>query len=785
MIRNYFRVAWRNLARNKSFSVINIAGLSIGMVCTMLIALWIYAELSWDKNNANYDTTYHVMSTRNFNGELTTGPDLMYPLAKESKTVFPDVAYAAVVSFGENTLFSKDDKQLNKNTITVSPDFFNIFSFNFIKGNAAAINDPDAIIITAATAKALFNNTDIIGQPVRINNGRTAYVKAVLEDVPKNSTLQFDGIIPFNPSSPEIVRASNEWVNCGNRIFFKTKEGANTAALEKKVLQLIKEKAPSENPTTRGSITLHPMSKWRLYEEFRDGKNTGGRIQYVNLFVWIAIVILIIACVNFMNLSTARSEKRAKEVGIRKTLGSQKQQLVLQFLAESILLAFIAFLLAVLMVYLFLPSFSRLLNIEISIPYSDPFLWTLAGGIILLTGFVAGVYPAFFLSKFRPVKVLKGAVTQSGQALLPRKILVVSQFIASIILISATIIIYQQLQHVKSRDLGYDPDNLIMINSSADADKSFAALKNDLLQTGKVASVVRTSSPVTTILGFTSGVKWTGAPENTDLVIGFLFTEEDFAKTLNAKMIEGRDFRMGDSNAVIFNKEAIRLMGLKNPVGTEITWAGRKRTIVGVIDNLVMTSPYEAASPLMASYESRWSRNINVRLAQHADVRQSMTAIESIYKKYSASYPFEFRFVDEEFNRKFDNEQLIGTLSVIFAGLAIFVCCLGLFGLVSFSIERRKKEIGVRKVLGASVQQVLLLMSKEFLWLVALAFIVAIPAARWIMNDWLQNFNYRIYIQPGVFVLVGLLIVVIALITVSLNAGSAALKNPVKTLRSE
>ena len=785
MIKNYFKVAWRNLLRNKRFSLINISGLTIGMACTMLIMLWVYNERSWDQFNKNYDNTYQVFSSRNFNGEMSTGPDLMYPLAKAVRETMPEIAHAAIVSFPGNTLMGNGDKRMNKSTLTVSPEFFDIFSFEFVKGDPSVLRDPDAVVLTESTARSLFDQTDVVGQQVRLYNSRNAIVKAVVKDVPRNSTLQFDGLIPFNPSSPEIKQAENEWVNCSNRVFFTTKPGAGIHALEGKVLDLIKKRTGGENPTTRGSIALHPMSKWRLFEEFRDGKNTGGRIQYVNLFTWVAVVILIIACVNFMNLSTARSEKRAREVGIRKTLGSRRQQLVWQFLSESVLLAIISFVISSAIVYATLPAFGRLLNMDIVIPYQEPMLWGISVGIVLLTGTVAGGYPAFYLSGFIPVKVLKGTILQGKQAILPRKILVTGQFIASIILISATLIIYQQLQHVKKRDIGYNTNNLIQINSSRDLNKNFDAFQNDLYQAGILSSVVRTSAPLTTILGFTSGIKWPGAAENTQLIVGFMFSDKDFAKTTQARMMEGRDFRMGDSNSVMFNKEAIRLMGLSSPVGKEITWAGRKRTIVGILDNMVMTSPYEAASPMMVCYEAGWSNITNIRLKENADLRKALTTLEATYKKYSAEYPFVYRFIDDEFNNKFINEQLIGRLAVIFAAVSIFVCCLGLFGLVSFTIERRTKEIGIRKVLGASVQQVLVLMSKEFLLLVALAFLVAIPAAWWAMNEWLQNFNYRIDIQIGVFVLVGVITLLIALLTVGLNASAAALKNPVNTLRSE
>ena len=786
MLKNYFKIAWRTLLNNKGFSLINIAGLTMGMASTMLIALWVYNETSWDKTNDNYDTIYHVMGNRNFNGEINTGQDMMYPLAKAAIENLPEVQHAAIVSFPGGVLLTVGDKQLNKTFLNISPEFFDIFTYEVLNGNIDdAVKDPDAVILTESTAQALFGNRDVIGQPVKVNNERTAMVKAIIKDPARNSTLEFESLIPFNPSAANIKRAETDWINCGNRIFLKTQENVDLASLERKVQNLIIENAKSDNPTTKGSTLLHPMNKWRLYGDFSNGANVGGRIEYVNLFIWIAVIILIIACVNFMNLSTARSEKRAKEVGIRKTLGSARKALLMQFIAESMLLSIIAFFFAMLIVLTVRPAFSNLLNIEILIPASKPEMWFILLGIVLSTGILAGSYPAFYISSFNPVKVLKGTFLPGKQALLPRKALVVSQFIVSIILISATLIINQQLQFVKNRDKGYNQDNLVMINSSKDTQKNFDAFKNDLLQSGVVASVNKTSGPVTNIFMSTSGIKWKGAPENQNLVIGFVFAGADFAKTLQLKVLDGRDFRMGDSNSVIFNKEAIKLMGLKNPVGTDITWAGKTRKIVGVVNNMVMTSPYGEAEPLMLSYENNWSGRTNVRLIPGKDLKKAIAAIADIYKKHSPEYPFEYQFVDEDFNRKFTNEELIGSLSVIFAGLAIFICCLGLFGLVSSSIERRKKEIGVRRVLGASIRSLLYLMSREFLALVGLAFVIAIPVAWWAMNKWLQSYSYRIDISVSLFFFVGAAILFIAFITVGLNASRAALATPVKSLRSE
>jgi len=785
MIRNFFLIAWRNIWKNKLFSLINIAGLGIGMACTIMILLWVQYERSWNKTQKNYDQVYQGFSTRNFNGELSTGSDLMFPLPKAAKENFPEVEGSTLVSYGESTLFTTADKKIKRPTITVTNDFFSVFSADFIQGDESAIKEPNGIILTESTAKALFNNTDVVGKMIDLNRFRTVTVRAVIKDVPASSTLLFDALITFDVSSDQVKQMQTEWVNCNNRTFYKIKTGADISALEQKLLNLIKKSSPSENPTTRGSIMLQPMSKWRLYEEFRDGKNTGGRIQYVNLFTWIALIILIIACVNFMNLSTARSEKRAREVGIRKTLGSGKKQLLLQFLCESLLMAFFAFILAAALIYTGLPFFNRLLNQQITIPYQEPLLWAGIFAMIALTGIIAGSYPAFYLSALKPVKILKGSFLPGKQALLPRRILVTAQFSVSIVLISATLIIYQQIKHVQNRDIGYDTNNLIMVTANNELGKNYEVMRNELLQSGMIDAINTTSLPVSDIFGFTSGVRWTGAPEDPNLVIGFLGTGEKFADIMKARILEGRDFIKGDSNCVILNKEAIRVMKLKNPVGSTISWAGRERRITGVIDDLIMTSPYALPIPIMLAYDANWIGSLNIRVKKGIDLQNALQVIESNYKKYNSEFPFEYTFADTAFNNKFANEQLIGRLAFIFASIAIFICCLGLFGLVSFSIERRTKEIGIRKILGASVQSLLALMSKEFLLLVLISFAIAIPVAWWLMKAWLMNFSYRINIGIGIFFLVGLITLVICLVTVGLNAFKTATANPVKSLRTE
>jgi ABC-type lipoprotein release transport system permease subunit len=488
-----------------------------------------------------------------------------------------------------------------------------------------------------------------------------------------------------------------------------------------------------------------------------------------------------------MNLSTAKSEKRAKEVGIRKTLGSERKQLLLQFYSESMIFSFIAFLLSVGAVFLLLPLFNSMINKQLHLDILDPLFILLTIMLIVVTGLVAGSYPALYLSSFNPVKVLKGTFLAGKNASIPRKVLVVLQFSISVLLISSTILVYQQIQHVKGRDLGYNPNNLISIPSSDDANKNAEVIRNELIQTGLVSAVTRTSSPVTDIWNYTPAPNWKGKPQNADLIMSAMRSDIDFGKTVGARMIQGRDFMNtpGDTSVMLLNKEAVSIMQLKDPIGMEMQYGNRKYTVVGITDNIVMTSPYAPVKPMMVLLDRRGSAFFLVRLKDGVQPQQALSHIETIFKKYNPQYPFDFSFVDQQFNQKFVTEDLIGKLTNLFAGLAIFICCLGLSGLTAFTIEKRFKEIGIRKVLGASIHQLLFLISKEFLYLVLLAALISIPVTWWILHNWLEGYEYRVTITIWLFAGSCAGVLLLTMVIVWLNSLRAALANPVNSLRSE
>ncbi|HUQ65993.1 MAG TPA: ABC transporter permease [Flavitalea sp.] len=785
MIKNYFKIAWRNLVRNRGFSLTNLLGLTIGITCTILIALWVNDELNYDRFHRNYNDIYKVLANRDFKNQMFTDPNMVLPLASALQNSNPQIINATVTTYANPHILTIGEVKVKKTGITVNEHFFDVFTWNFIKGNAStALGDPHAITFTASAADAIFGSKDPIGQVVKMDNNENYKVVAVIQDIPGNSSFQFDFVIPFNYSDPNVKNQMNEWQNSSWSVYLHMHPGADMKRMNAKINEIKKSHDKYDAISTYFTF---PMKKWRLYSDFKDGKNTGGMIEYVRLFTIIAIVILLIACVNFMNLSTARSERRAKEVGIRKTLGSNKRQLVIQFFSESVILALMAFFLSVAIVYFLLPSFNTLVDKKLHLNLAHPGFWLLACIIVTFTGIVAGSYPALYLSSFNPVKVLKGSLAAGKAAVLPRRVLVVAQFAISILLISATIIIYQQINYIKNRDMGYDPNNLLMINSSGEIDKNYSVIKQELLKTGLVSAVTKTTSPITAIWWKTGGPDFPGKREDASIIFSALATDVDFSKTFGIKVIEGQDFTGApvDSSTMMLNKAAVAAMGIKNPIGMRMKYAGKEYNVIGITDNVVMESPFKPVDPLMMFYDKDFSSVVSIRLKEGAQIKISLTKFEKIFARNNPAFPFDYSFVDQEYSKKFINEQLISRITNIFAGLAIFICCLGLAGLASFTIEKRTREIGIRKVLGATVQQLLALISKEFLKLVMIAFIIAVPLAWWLMNSWLQNYDFRVHISIWLFCAVGFMVLLLALVVVSANTMKTALKNPVSSLRTE
>jgi len=785
MIKNYFKIAWRNLFRNKGFSATNLLGLTIGITCTILISLWVKDELTYNKFHTNYSSIYKIYANRDFNNQVFTDENMVLPLASTIEKAIPQIKRAVVTTHRQPHILAYGDKKIKKEGYTVGDHFFEMFSWKFIKGNATtALPDAYSIVLTRSAAKAFFGNDDPINKIIKIDNDYDAKVTAVVADVPGNSTLQFDFVNAFNYNNDYLKRAMSNWQNSSWDVYVQV-DKADLKQVEKSINDI--KYQHDEGDKRISTYFGFPMNKWRLESEFKDGKNTGGMIEYVRLFSIIAVIILLIACVNFMNLSTARSEKRAREVGVRKTLGSGKRQLVFQFFSESIILASIAFVLSVLAVFLLLPFFNDLVDKHLSLDLTQPLFWLASIALVIFTGVVAGSYPALYLSSFSPVKVLKGTFLAGKKSALPRHILVVGQFAISILLISATIIIYQQIQHIKNRDIGYDPDNLIMVPASQDTQNTFTSIRDELMKTGMISEVNRSFSPITEVWWKMPAPDWDGKPAGAQLIVAGMSTDINYTKTMGVKIIEGKDFSgvPADSANILINEAAVKAMGLKNPIGTQFGKGTNKHTVIGVTSNIVMESPFKAVDPMLVYFDPYNVNSINIRLKSSVKPQQALKSIEKIFIKYNPAVPFDYKFVDEEFGKKFLTEDLISKITNIFAGLAIFICCIGLAGLASFTIEKRIREIGIRKVMGATLQQLLLLISKDFLKLVGIAFVIATPIAWWFMNNWLEKYPDRITISIWLFGAVGLLILLLALVVVSLNTMKAAIRNPIKSLRTE
>ncbi len=764
----------------------NLVGLSLGCTCTIFILLWVYDELTYDKFHENYRDIYQVMAHRDYNNQIFTDKNMVFPLAATLEQELPEVEKAVMTSYAESHVLGFGDTKQRKDGMTVSENFFDMFSWQFLQGNAqTALPDPSSIILTESAAKAFFGDENPLHKTLKIDNDKEVTVTAILKDLPGNSSFQFDYIHLFNYSDESLLQAMTNWGNSSWNVFLQVTPGTNPQELSQRITDIKIENNPPDKEISE--YFAFPMSKWRLYGEFKDGVNTGGMIVYARLFSIVAVIILLIACVNFMNLSTARSERRAKEVGIRKTLGSGKRQLMLQFFFESMILTLLAFLVSVLTVYLLMPWFNQLSGKTLSLDLSSPVFWIISLAVVTCTGVIAGSYPAIYLSSFNPIKILKGTFLAGGKAVLPRNILVVGQFVISILLISCTLIVYQQIQHIKNRDIGYNPDNLIMISSSEDIQKNFSVIKDELLKTGMVQAATRTFSPITSIWWRSPSPDWEGKPTDMNLLMAGMYSDVDFSETMGVKMLQGTDFAgmPSDSSALILNLAAVEAMGLEEPVGMQMRYGNSSYTVVGVTDNIVMDSPFNPVDPMMVFFDPTSTYSISIRLREGTSVQAGLQSVEEIFRKYNPAVPFEYQFVDQEFERKFLSEDLVSKIITIFSGIAIFICCIGLAGLASFTIEKRTREIGVRKVLGATVSQVLLLVSKDFLKLVLIAFIIAVPFAYWQMDNWLKSYTYHITISIWVFALVGFAVLFLSLVVVSLNTLRAAMTNPVNSLKSE
>ncbi|MBX2915346.1 MAG: ABC transporter permease [Cyclobacteriaceae bacterium] len=788
MFRNYFVVMVRNLFKNGFYSFINIAGLALGITCSILILLWVADETSFNKFIPKANRLYQVWVRAQFDGKISSWTSVPLPTYEAFKTAHSNIARMAVTDWGGEHLITVGENRLIKRGYWVSEEFLEMFEFPLVVGNAEQVLDaPPSIVITESTAKSLFGDEDPINKVIRLNNEYDLKVSGILKDIPGNSTFQFDFLLPwkFREQNNQWVRDNmTNWGNYSFQVFAELNDPANHSAVEESVKMMLQEHGETD---TKPEYFLYPMERWRLFSSFENGVETGGMNDYVQLFTIIAIFIIIIACINFMNLATARSERRAREVGVRKSIGSKRRELVLQFIGESTFIALIAFAIAILAAQLLLPYYNNLVDKKLFIDYTSSQFWIASLGMVLLVGLVSGSYPAFYLSSFQPVKVLKGKPTVGKGTSLPRKILVILQFGFSILLIIGTIVIYQQIQLVKNRQLGYDQENLMAVSYTNEVRTNYRAIKLELLNTGVVEAVTKSNSQITDI-NSNNFLGWPGKPEELRVIFTTIATEYDYTKTMGIKMLEGRDFSedfKSDTAAIVINKAGLALMNLQDPIGTELDLWGGKRKLIGVMDDVLMGSPFQPVKPLFAILEPEWIDAVSIRLKKTNDLQASINAVKSVFEKYAPAYPFEYRFADQEFQKKFTTINLTSTLASLFATLTIVITGLGLFGLAAFTAEQRTKEIGIRKVMGASVPNLVGLMSKDFSVLVIIAFVFSSPLAWWALTNYLQRYTIRTPLAWWIFPLTGLVALIFALLIVSTQALKAAKANPATSLRSE
>ena len=792
MIKNYIKIALRNLWRHKSFSVINIVGLAVGMAVAILLLLWIQDEVSYDEFHENKDRIYRVWNRIPEHGMVSVWGDISAPAAQAIEKDIPEVERTVRVKESGDLLLSYGDKKILKDVSVVDTGFLQMFSFPMLKGDPkTALNDNHAMVITQKTAKSLFGDDDAIGKIVKLDNKDNFTVTGVLKDLPANTSFEFD--ILLNWSHIKIpVPVDYGWGDNSTPTYVMLKTGTNFTATNLKI-KVLRQNYEDEAKKIKWEYFLYPLDRWHLHSSFTNGvEDNGGQIAFVKLFSIIAGFILLIACINFMNLSTARSEKRAKEVGIRKVAGAQRSALIGQFIGESVFLAFLAGIIAIIIVLLSLPAYNVLTEKTLSINFGSIYTWLIFVGFILFTGLLAGSYPAFFLSSFKPVKVLKGTFKKADAIITPRKALVVLQFTFAIVLIICTIIVKQQIDHARNREAGYDRNNLVFHPMTGDVHKNYELIKNELLSSGVATSITKTNSPLTQRWSNGWGQNWEGKDPDDKTSFDRFFADDGLEKTAGLQFVQGRDFDLKkfptDSTGLIVNESALKILKFKDPIGKIVSDLGVQWHIVGVIKDFILTNPYEPTNPLLitgATETFMKFNTIHIKLNDKNSTADNLKKAESIFKKYNPDYPFELSFVDEDYARKFYNQQRQGTLAALFAGLTIFISCLGLFGLATYMAENRIKEIGVRKVLGASVTRITTLLSKDFLVLVIVSFIIASPIAYWAMSKWLMDYTYRINISAWVFVLAGVLSITIAILTVSYQSIKAALTNPVKSLRSE
>ena len=800
MFGNYLKTALRNLLKNKAFSLINILGLGLGIACSLLIMLWVKEEYSVDAFHKNGARLYSIYERQNHDGQWYAFHGTPAVMADEMKRVLPEVQYATNYSWNELATFEADNKIIKRAGNYAGADFFKMFSYHLLEGSATnALQTPSDIAISKKMAEDFFGSpAKAIGKTIRYQDKEDFKITAVFDNVPQNSTKQFDYVLNWQKFletfvGNDTIVANNslakEWTNSGPSCYIMLREGTDANAFQKRIERFLDNYNKEQTPRDYIRLGIQRYGDMYLHSGFDENGNiSGGRIQYVELFSIVAIFILLIACINFMNLTTARSIKRAKEISVRKVVGAMRSSLIRQFIGEALLVAFLSVTVAMGIIILALPQFNQLTGKDITMPFSNASFWLSIAGLWFVTAFISGSYPALYLSSFNPVRVVKGTFKTGKNAVWFRKGLVVFQFMLSIVLIIGTIVVSQQVNYIRSANLGYNRENLIYIPLEGDLPGKFEVFKTQASDMPGIKDITRMSHNLTQIVNKTGAVHWDGKDPNSGIEFAWSMVGYDFANTLNARITQGRDFSRNfasDSLAYVLNETALRITGYKDPIGKPFTFRQRRGTIIGVIKDFHFNSLHETINPLVLSLNEnmKWGRAL-IR-TEPGKTNEALASLEKICKDLNPKIPFTYYFSDEEYAKLYKSEQVIGQLAKYFAFLAISIACLGLFGLVMFTAEQRTKEFGIRKVLGASPVMLFNLLSKEFLFLVLIALIIASPLAWLAMNNWLQNYAYKVSISWWMFAIAGVAAIMIALITVSFQAIKAAVAKPVKSLRTE
>ncbi|WP_296705155.1 ABC transporter permease [Algoriphagus sp.] len=787
MWKNYLKIAWRNITRSKGYAFINIAGLGIGMAASILILIWVQFELSVDRFHENSDRIYAIWRTTEIEGEPISWDYTPAPYAPTLKENFPEVEETARMTEWDPMIMAVGENKFSEQPTFTDPGFFEIFSFEIVEGDPVeALTAPDNIVLTESLAKKLFGETSALGKSVRVEDQLDFEVKAVIKDLPENTSFNFTAFLPFKKLEA-MGWVDDFWGNNSMRTFTMLAKGSD--------IELFNEKYADFSKTYGGldeeiSDFLFPVKDLHLYSKFENGQSVGGKIELIRMFGIVSVIVLIIAGINFVNLSTAQSEKRSKEVGIRKISGAGKSMLIRQFLSESILIALFSYLLALLIISLSFPWFTNLIGQELINPFYQPYFWILSIVYILFIGVLAGSYPAFLMSSFNPTVIFKPKMgVKRSLGIKPREVLVVFQFAVVVGLISSVWIIRDQVLYVQNRDMGINEANLIFHQVTEPMRKNKLAMRNELSALPEVESVSYTFSPLTEIYSDTNMMDWQGKDPDYRPAMYRMGSDADLVKTAGMELIAGRDIDVftyaSDSMAAIINEKAAEIIGFVDPIGQVIKDDGMEFTVVGVVKDFIMESPFEEVKPIVVMGPKRNLNFIHIRLKTGQNMANSIASVEQVFAKFNTGYPFEYKFVDQVNEQKFQSQKRIASLTSLFSGLAVVISCMGLFGLATYIAERRKKEISVRKVMGATVSSLVALLSSEFSKLVLVSIIIGIPVSWYFMSGWLDTFDYRTNINWTVFLWTGGLTLLIALLTVSSQAIKAALVNPAKTLKSE